>query len=149
MNKIKKQIVYNMGKKIKTCLIGDSSVGKTSILLRVLEGLFKEQTNSTIGADYKSEIRKIKGEDVQVQLWDTSGQDKYRSVAKNFFRGSDGVFIVFSLADDKSLEGLEYWIGQVKEVLDSKVPKILIGNKADLKKEPSPNAQKIIKKLQD
>ena len=70
-------------------------------------------------------------------------------MAKNFFRGSDGVFIVFSLADDKSLEGLEYWIGQVKETLDSKVPKILIGNKADLKKEPSPNAQKIIKKLQD
>ncbi len=56
---------------------------------------------------------------------------------------------MFSLADDKSLEGLEYWIGQVKDVLDSKVPKILIGNKADLKKEPSPNAQKIIKKLQD
>ena len=55
-----------MGKKIKTCLIGDSSVGKTSILLRVLEGVFKEQTSSTIGADYKSEIRKIKVEDVQV-----------------------------------------------------------------------------------
>ena len=70
-------------------------------------------------------------------------------MAKNFFRGSDGVYIVFSLADDKSLEGLEYWIGQVKDVLDSKVPKILIGNKADLKKEPSLSAQKIIKKLQD
>ena len=95
-------------------------------------------TTSTIGADYKSQIRKIEGEDVEVELWDTSGQDRYRSVAKNFFRGSDGVFIVFSLAEDKSLKALEYWIEQVKEILDLSVPKILIGNKADLKKEPSP-----------
>jgi small GTP-binding protein len=95
-------------------------------------------TTSTIGADYKSQIRKIEGENVEVELWDTSGQDRYRSVAKNFFRGSDGVFIVFSLAEDKSLKALEYWIEQVKEILDPSVPKILIGNKADLKKEPSP-----------
>jgi small GTP-binding protein len=127
-----------MGKKIKTCLIGDSSVGKTSILLRIIEGQFKDNTPSTIGADYKSQTRKIEGENVEVELWDTSGQDRYRSVAKNFFRGSDGIFIVFSLAEDRSLQGLEYWIDQIKETLDSSVPKILLGNKADLKKEPSP-----------
>lgn len=68
-----------------------------------------------------------------MELWDTSGQDKYRSVAKNFFRDSDGIFIVFSLADDNSLKGLEYWIEQVKDVLDPEVPKILLGNKSDLK----------------
>lgn len=127
-----------MGKKIKTCLIGDSSVGKTSILLRIIDGCFKENNPSTIGADYKNEVRQIEGENVSVELWDTSGQDKYRSVAKNFFRGSDGIFIVFSLADDNSLKGLEYWIEQVKEVLDPSVPKILLGNKCDLKPEPSP-----------
>lgn len=103
-----------MGKKIKTCLIGDSAVGKTSILLRIIEGSFKENAPSTIGADYKSQITKIGTDDVQVELWDTSGQDKYRSVAKNFFRNSDGVFIVFSMDNDKSLTGLQYWIDQVK-----------------------------------
>lgn len=126
-----------MSKKIKTCIIGDTSVGKTSILLRIIEGSFRENTPSTIGADYKSQVKKIDGQNVQVELWDTSGQDRYRSVAKNFFRGSDGIFIVFSLADDATLKGLEFWIGQVKEVLDPSVPKILLGNKADLKKEPS------------
>lgn len=126
-----------MGKKVKTCLVGDSAVGKTSILLRVIEGSFKETTASTIGADYKSQIRKMEGEDVEVELWDTSGQDRYRSIAKNFFRGSDGIFVVFSLAEDQSLKGLEYWVEQIKDVLDPSVPKILLGNKADLQKEPS------------
>ncbi len=137
-----------MGKKIKTCLIGDSSVGKTSILLRVIDGCFKEDTKSTVGADYKSEVRKIEGEEILVELWDTSGQDKYRSVAKNFFRGSDGIFIVFSLVDDQSLKGLEYWVNEIKEVLDPQVPKIILGNKADLKKELSGQAEKMVNKLQ-
>ena len=126
-----------MVKKIKTCLIGDSSVGKTCILLRIIQGSFKENAPSTIGADYKSQVTKIGKDDVQVQLWDTSGQDKYRSVAKNFFRNSDGIFIVFSMNVVKSLKGLQYWIDQVKEVLDGSVPKIILGNKADLKSQLS------------
>jgi small GTP-binding protein len=124
-----------MGKKIKTCIIGDTAVGKTSILMRIIEGNFKEQVNSTVGVDYKYQERKVNGEDVGVELWDTSGQDKYRSVAKNFFRNSDGVIIVFSLSEDTSLTGLEYWMNQIKDNLDSDVPKILLANKCDLTKE--------------
>jgi small GTP-binding protein len=85
--------------------------------------------------DYKYQERKVNGEDVGVELWDTSGQDKYRSVAKNFFRNSDGVIIVFSMSEDTSLTGLEYWMNQIKDNLDSDVPKILLANKCDLTKE--------------
>lgn len=92
-----------MGKKIKTCLIGDSSVGKTSIILRMTEGKFKENSHATIGADYRSEFRKIEEDDVMIEFWDTSGQDRYRSVARSFIRDSDGIFLVFSLVNDKSL----------------------------------------------
>ena len=81
-------------------------MGKTSILLRIIENSFSEHTPSTIGADYKSQVRKINGQSVSIELWDTSGQDRYKSVTKTFFKGSDGIFIVFSLADDKSLKGL-------------------------------------------
>lgn len=136
-----------MGKKIKTCIIGDTAVGKTSILTRIIENNFKEQVNSTVGVDYKYQERKVNGEDVGVELWDTSGQDKYRSVAKNFFRNSDGVIIVFSMSEDTSLTGLEYWMNQIKDNLDSDVPKILLANKCDLTKEFSEEAKKMVEKI--
>lgn len=98
-----------MGKKIKTCIVGDSEVGKTSIIYRIIENSFNEKVISTVGVDYKFQNKKILGEEVGVELWDTSGQDRFRSVAKNFFRNSDGVFLVFSLESQKSISGLTYW----------------------------------------
>ena len=86
-----------MNRKIKTCFVGDSTVGKTTLIMRVVEGCFKENITATIGLDYKHQTRKVASRDVDVELWDTSGQDKFRSVAKNFFRGSDGIFLVFSM----------------------------------------------------
>lgn len=91
-----------MGKKLKTCIVGDSSVGKTSIIVRIIEGCFKQGITGTVGVDYKLQKRKVQGEEVEVELWDTTGQDRFRSIAKNFFRNSDAIFLVFSLTDDKS-----------------------------------------------
>ena len=68
-----------------------------------------------------------------VELWDTTGQDRFRTVVSNFFRGADGIFLIFDLTSDKSLEDLEIWIKQLNSVLESSVPKILLGNKIDLK----------------
>jgi len=99
-----------MNRKIKTCFVGDSTVGKTTLIMRVVEGCFKENITATIGLDYKHQTRKVAGRDVDVELWDTSGQDKFRSVAKNFFRGSDGIFLVFSMVEDKSAESLDFWL---------------------------------------
>lgn len=99
-----------MSKKIKTCIVGDSSVGKTTIIVRIIEGCFKVGITGTVGVDYKVEKRKVQGEEVEVEIWDTTGQDRFRSIAKNFFRNSDGIFLCFSLIDDKSAESLDFWL---------------------------------------
>ena len=84
-----------------------------------------------------------------MELWDTSGQDKYRSVAKNYFRQADGLFIVFAMDDDRSLEGLQYWCDQAQDNVENDVPRVLLANKCDLQKELSPTAKALVEKLCD
>ena len=123
-----------MGKKIKTCLIGDSSVGKTSIVLRLTDKTYKPTVNSTVSVDFRCDSKTINGEQISVEIWDTSGQDKYRAVAKNYFRQADGLFIVFAADDDRSLEAVKYWCEQLRENVSNDVPRVLLANKCDLKK---------------
>lgn len=103
--------------KIKTCIIGNASVGKTSIILRIHENIFKEKTTSTTGVDYNSRKQIINGEEVVVELWDTTGQDKFRNVVSNFFRGADGIFLTFDMSSQKSLLDLQVWLQQLNAVL--------------------------------
>lgn len=100
-----------------------------------------------MGVDYKYHKMQVSGEKVGVELWDTSGQDRFRSVAKNFFRNSDAIFLTFSLTSEKSAESLSFWANELKQNLDPEVPRIIFGNKSDVKSELSPLAQKIVNKL--
>ncbi len=68
-----------------------------------------------------------------VELWDTTGQDRFRNVVTNFFRGADGLFITFDMTSDKSLKDLGQWFKQINAVLQPTVPKVLLGNKCDLR----------------
>ena len=118
--------------KIKTCIIGNATVGKTSIILRIHENVFKEKTVATTGVDYNSRKETINGEEVIVELWDTTGQDRFRNVVSNFFRGADGIFLTFDMTSSKSLKDLDVWIKQLNAVLEPEVPKVLLANKCDL-----------------
>lgn len=129
-----------MSKKIKTCIVGDSTVGKTTIIVRIIEGFFKEGITGTIGVDYKMHKKKIQGEEVEVEIWDTTGQDRFRAIAKNFFRNSDGIFLCFSLTDNKSADSLNFWLKELRDNLDTNVPIILLGNKCDLQENLSASA---------
>lgn len=89
-------------------------MGKTSIIIRIIENSFKQATTTTVGVDYKYQEKQVLGQKVGVELWDTSGQDRFRSVAKNFFRNSDAIFLVFSMTSDKSAESLLFWANELK-----------------------------------
>lgn len=132
--------------KIKTCIIGNQAVGKTSILLRIHDNIFKEKMVATTGIDYNSRKEVINGEKVTVELWDTTGQDRFRNVVTNFFRGAHGIFLTFDLNSEDSLVGLQLWLKQINSVLEPHVPKILLGNKMDIKPEPTLSQMKIINK---
>ena len=127
----------------KLILIGNSGVGKTSILRFLSNGVFPEDTISSIGIDKKTlnisievnENSKVK-KDFIISLFDTAGQEQFRSIARNYYKGSDGILLLYDITNRKSFENIEMWIDSITETLgkkaDSKYVIILIGNKLDL-----------------
>ena len=87
---------------------------------------------STIGIDYK--LKNVKMEDgkiVKLQIWDTAGQDRFRSITKNYYKGANGIVVIFSVTDKKTFGNVKSWIHQIKAEVDEKVTIILVGNKID------------------
>ena len=113
---------------IKIILLGDSYVGKTSLLLKYTDDYFSETSTATIGVEFKEKIITFNNRNIRLQIWDTSGQERYRSIAQNFYRGSDGILLVFDVTNKESFENIKFWLNDPQ--VDAK--KILIGNKIDL-----------------
>ena len=119
---------------LKLLLLGDSSVGKTSILLKYISNKFDESSISTVGVDYMDKIIDYNKFKIKLQIWDTSGEEKFRTITKNFYRNADGLLVVFDLTKKESYDHIRSWINEAKENND-KLKTILIGNKLDLKDE--------------
>ena len=119
---------------LKLLLLGDSSVGKTSILLKYISNKFDESSISTVGVDYMDKIIDYNKFKIKLQIWDTSGEEKFRTITKNFYRNADGLLVVFDLTKKESYDHIRSWINEAKENND-KLKTLLIGNKLDLKDE--------------
>jgi len=118
----------------KILLIGDSGVGKSSILLRFTDDAFEEQMASTIGVDFKVKTIVLGGKTVKLTIWDTAGQERFRSLQSSYYRGCHGVCLVFDVNERESFEHLQTWLEELE--LYSTTPqtvKLLVGNKIDLK----------------
>ena len=123
----------NDEEKIKIVLVGESGVGKTN-LIRVVNGeSFQEEIQSTISSSYYEKDIIINNKQYTYTLWDTAGQEIYRSITKSFIQNSKIVFIVFAINDKKSFKEVDYWINSIKEELkEGKYIMALVGNKSDL-----------------
>ena len=121
--------------------LGDTGVGKTSIFNRYAFNKFDENSLSTIGMTFVvKEVKIKKGEKVRLKLVDTSGQEKYRALSKNYYKNADGVLFVFALNDIDSFEHITGWIENFKENANKiDIPMFLVGNKNDLKNEVGEN----------
>ena len=136
--------------KCSILLIGDSCVGKTSIISRYANGIFKEEYISTVGFEHYSKDEIINNQNVTVKLWDTAGQERFKSLTSNFFKNAEGVALVYDVTQSETFDNLKDWIEQIKNNLgnDIKIPVIIIGNKIDLdderdvKKEDAANFSK-------
>ena len=117
---------------VKFITLGDSSVGKTSILLRFTDNTFNAAMMSTVGIDSKSRQLVMDSQPVNVQIWDTAGQQKYRTISHTFYKRADGVMLVYDVNDKNSLGQVSSWMAQIKEKVSPGVPIALIGNKIDL-----------------
>ena len=122
----KKEILY------KILLLGDASVGKSCFLMRYTENTFQEIHMSTIGLDYKlKNVQLEDGKMVKIQIWDTAGQDRFRSITKNYYKGAHGIILLYDVTNKSTFNNVRNWIGQIKEEVSDKVSIILVGNKID------------------
>lgn len=117
---------------LKFLLVGNGNVGKTSIVRRLCRGDFSDETETTIGVEFMTKVIDINKCSIKLQIWDTAGQEKYRSVGKAYYRNAIGILLVFSLTDHKSFETLETWMDDVRQYCHPKAEMILVGNKCDL-----------------
>jgi small GTP-binding protein len=118
---------------IKLLTLGDTMVGKTSIVLRFSDDKFDENQFATIGIDFKTRYIKVRDASVKVLIWDTAGQEKFRNVAKQYYKGANGVLLIYDICNRKSFERIEFWMNELKEnnQIES-LYTILVANKIDL-----------------
>ncbi|GJP39113.1 hypothetical protein CLOM_g23503 [Closterium sp. NIES-68] len=118
--------------RLKLLLIGDSAVGKSSLLLRFAEDSFSHTFISTIGVDFKTRTIDIDGEQVKLSIWDTAGQERFRTITAAYYRGANGIVLVYDITSESSFNSIRGWIRNIEEHASESVCKILVGNKADM-----------------
>ena len=116
----------------KIIIVGESSVGKSNIILRYLTGEFDPNTTSTLGAELSNKYLKIKDISTKIQIWDTAGQERYHAILSSYFKGAHGCFIVYDITNEQTFDKVEEWLRRVKENANKDVSFILVGNKCDL-----------------
>lgn len=115
----------------KVIMVGNSCVGKTSLLKRFCDDCFYPGTSATVGVDFSVKTIQVDGSQVALQLWDTAGQERYRSITKQFFRRADGVVVMYDITSEVSFSGVRQWLSSVQDGVDEEIPIMLLGNKTD------------------
>jgi len=116
----------------KLLLIGDTSVGKSSLLLRFTEDTFNSTFISTIGIDFKVKTVDIDGERVKLQVWDTAGQERFRTITTAYYRTAQGIILTYDVTNPDSFANLKMWAKAIDQHAAKNVYRILVGNKCDL-----------------
>ena len=120
----------------KVLLLGDSTVGKTCFLLRYCDKTFQEAHLSTIGLDYRLKTMTLKsGKNIKLQIWDTAGQDRFRAITKNYYKGANGIILIYDVTNVQSYENVKNWISQIREEANPNVVIYLAGNKVDVSEQ--------------
>lgn len=119
----------------RICVIGDSSVGKTSLLTRYCDNVFKENYNSTIGVDFRVVSLKSKDISAKVHIWDTAGQERFKSISINYFRACHGFMFIYDLTNKESFSNLNKWMDLAFSNNRMSVANFLVGNKNDLEEK--------------
>jgi len=119
----------------KYIIIGDSSVGKSCLLLQFIDKKYKTDHDPTIGVEFGSRNIQIKGKTIKLQVWDTAGQESFRSITRSYYRGSIGALLVYDISRRDSFESLGRWLEETKINANDKTVILLIGNKSDLDAE--------------
>ncbi|THH33206.1 hypothetical protein EUX98_g1014 [Antrodiella citrinella] len=118
---------------VKLLLIGNSSVGKSSLLLRFSDEqwLPEDESSATIGVDFRVHKMDIKGKKVKLSIWDTAGQERFRTITSSYYRGAQGVILVYDVSNRETFDALPRWFSELETYVSDAVVRIVVGNKVD------------------
>ena len=124
----------NLDLHYKLLFLGDTSVGKTSLLLRYTEDTF-DSSLPTVGVDVKYKYLSYENKKIRLDIWDTAGQERFRGIAKNYFRGAHGFIFVFDITKKDTFNKLKVWMNDAKQNMRSGAEMVIAANKNDLEKK--------------
>mmetsp|Transcript_25093 Transcript_25093/g.38434 ORF Transcript_25093/g.38434 Transcript_25093/m.38434 type:complete len:291 (-) Transcript_25093:268-1140(-) len=117
----------------KLLLVGDSGVGKSCLLLRFADDVFYEDSYiSTIGVDFKIRTIDFGGTRIKLQIWDTTGQERFRSITSSYYRGAHGIMVLYDTTDQRSFSNLKQWLNEIDRYACENINRVIIGTKSDL-----------------
>ncbi|XP_065896721.1 ras-related protein Rab-18-B-like [Dysidea avara] len=117
---------------LKILIIGDSGTGKSSLLLRFVNDTFDPEQSATIGVDFKVKSMAIAGKRLKLSIWDTAGQERFRTLTPSYYRGAQGVILVYDVTERDTFNSLEMWLTELDTYATKKdLVKMLVGNKID------------------
>ena len=121
---------------LKLLTLGDSSVGKSSFIVKYIDDKFTYSYIATLGLDFKQKKMKLKnGKVINLKIFDTAGQERYKSVSLSFIKKADGVLLIYDISDRSTFDAINGWIQSLMDVGKESIPIILIGNKCDLSED--------------
>ena len=113
-------------------IVGESGVGKSCIVLNFAEQKPRRQHQVTIACEFAARIMPVKGRDVKIQIWDTAGQENFRSITRSYYRSSVAAIVVYDITSKRSFEKIASWLDELRENAHTKISIVLVGNKSDL-----------------
>ncbi len=116
----------------KFIIVGDSSVGKSCLLTRFSDGQYNRNFETTLGVDFGSKMISINDKTIKLHIWDTAGQETFKSITRSYYRGAAGVILVYDITKKSSFENLTSWVNDIKTMNSNNIPIIIVGNKSDL-----------------
>ncbi|XP_071803357.1 ras-related protein Rab-18-like [Asterias amurensis] len=120
---------------LKILIIGESGVGKSSLLLRFTDDTFDPEQSATIGVDFKVKTLSVDGNTAKLAIWDTAGQERFRTLTPSYYRGAQGVILVYDVSNQASFTRLDQWLNEL-DTYSTKgdIVKMLVGNKIDMER---------------
>ncbi|XP_076072420.1 ras-related protein Rab-37-like isoform X7 [Mytilus galloprovincialis] len=117
----------------KTILVGDSGVGKTSLLVQFDQGKFQAGSfSATVGIGFTNKVVDVEGTKVKLQIWDTAGQERFRSITRAYYRDANALLLLYDVTNKASFDNIRAWLGEINEYAQEDVVIMLLGNKADM-----------------
>ena len=118
---------------LKIILVGDSGIGKSSLMLRFVDNMYTDTYISTIGVDFKTRIVPYRGKKIKLQIWDTAGQERFRNIVSSYYRTVHGILLTYDITQRSSFQHLQqYWMKDIIKYTDASI--MIVGTKSDLSK---------------